>query len=90
MNQAFIQKLICADLVKMAEREFAAFFTAVKQTFGAEQAERSAEDWLREVAAVDVLPASGREWRLITIKASRQLASRVNACSASLALAISA
>ena len=69
----------CPDLVTMAERELSAFFNATTQSFGAEQAELSAEDWLRELIEIDGLPASTREWRLITAKATARLASRVGA-----------
>lgn len=71
----------CADLVTMAERELSAFFRAVTELFGADQAERSAEDWLHELAASDSLPASIRELRRITTKVSSRLASRVHASS---------
>jgi hypothetical protein len=73
----------CPDLLTMAERELSAFFNAVARSFGSEQAELSAEDWLREMIEVDALPTSTREWRLITAKASTRLASRVNAWSLS-------
>ncbi|PYX09970.1 MAG: hypothetical protein DMG88_04430 [Acidobacteria bacterium] len=73
----------CANLMTMAEQELSAFFTAVTQLFGSEQAELSAEDWLRELIEIDGLPASTREWRLITAKVSTRLASRVNASSVS-------
>jgi hypothetical protein len=73
----------CADFMTMAERELSAFFNAVTEVFGAEQAEISAEDWLREVIEIDGLPASAREWQLITAKASARLASRVSASSLS-------
>jgi hypothetical protein len=73
----------CPDLVTMAERELSAFFTAIAQLFGPKQAELSAEDWLKELIEIDSLPASSREWRLITAKASTRLASRVNASSPS-------
>ena len=69
--------LDCADFMTMAERELAAFFSAVTELFGSEQAMRSAEEWLYELEAVTCLPASTREWRLITAKAVTQLASRV-------------
>jgi hypothetical protein len=67
----------------MAERELSSFFNAITQLFGAEEAELSAEDWLQEVLEVDGLPASTREWRLITAKASTRLASRVGTSSLS-------
>ena len=68
----------CADLTVMAERELSSFFNAVKELFGAEQAELSAKDWLRELDAMDSLPASTPEWRSITVKVSTRLASRMN------------
>ena len=67
----------------MAERELSAFFNAVTQLFGSEQADLSAEDWLHELIETEGLPSSAREWRLITAKASTRLASRVNASSLS-------
>jgi hypothetical protein len=67
----------CPDLMTMAERELSAFFNAVAQSFGSEQAELSAEDWLRELIEIDGLPASTQEWRLITAKGSTRLATRV-------------
>jgi hypothetical protein len=73
----------CPDLAMMAERELSAFFNAVTQLFGSEQAELSAEDWLHELIESDGLPASAREWRLITTKVSTRLASGVNSSSIS-------
>jgi hypothetical protein len=73
----------CSDLLRMAERELSAFFNAVIQLFGSEQAELSAEDWLQELIEIDALPTSAREWRLITVKVSTRLASRVRASSLS-------
>jgi hypothetical protein len=73
----------CGDVMTMAERELSSFFYAVAQSFGSEQAELSAEDWLQELIESDGLPASAREWRLITAKVSTRLASRVNASSLS-------
>ena len=73
----------CGDLMTMAERELSAFFNAVTQLFGSEQAELSAEDWLHELIKIDGLPTSAREWRLITAKASTRLPNGVNASSPS-------
>ena len=67
----------CADLMTVAEQELTAFFSAVTEMFGSEQAEHSACDWLRELEAVHHLPASTREWRLITIKVATRVANRV-------------
>jgi hypothetical protein len=72
-----------AGPMKAAEQELAAFFNAVKQLFGREQAELSAKDWLDELARIDGLSSSTRDWRLITVKASARLATRVNAASLS-------
>lgn len=73
----------CADLMTIAERELAAFFNAITQLFGAEQAALSAAEWLDELIEIDALPASSREWRLITAKASIRLAGRMKASSLS-------
>jgi hypothetical protein len=68
----------CADFTTMAERELAAFLNAVTQLFGPEERELSAEAWLQELNWTEHLPASTREWRSITAKASTRLAGRVN------------
>jgi hypothetical protein len=73
----------CSDLMTMAERELSAFFNAITQLFGSEQAELSAEDWLHELIEIDGLPASAREWRLITAKVSTRLPGGVKASSRS-------
>ena len=73
----------CDDLMTMAERELSAFFNAVTQLFGSEQAELSAEDWLQELIEIDDLPTSVPKWRSITAKVSTRLASRVRASSLS-------
>jgi hypothetical protein len=65
------------DATTMAERELSAFFTAVTELYGPEQAKAAAEDWLRELGVSDGLPTSAREWRTLTIVAAAQLASRV-------------
>jgi hypothetical protein len=72
-----------AGRIKAAEQELAAFFNAVKQLFGREQAELSAKDWLDELARIDSLPSSVRDWRSLTVKASARLATRLNASSLS-------
>jgi hypothetical protein len=69
----------CTELMTMAERELSAFFNAVTELFGSEQARLSAEDWLQELIKIDGLPTSASEWRLITTKVSIRLRSRVNA-----------
>ena len=47
--------LDCANLIPMAEQELAAFFNAVTESFGSEQAGLSAEDWLEELMVIDAL-----------------------------------
>jgi hypothetical protein len=87
MNQFAIPKQPrnpdCADSMSLAERELSAFFNAVAQLFGSEQADLAAEDWLHELIEIDRLPASAREWRLITAKVSTRLPGGVNASSLS-------
>ena len=78
----------CTAVTTMAEQELSAFFNAVAQLFGAEEAELSAEEWLRELIDIDSLPASTREWRLITAHALTRLARRVGASSLSTELQI--
>lgn len=85
MNQFAIpgqpRDLDCADSMRLGERELAAFFGAVKDSFGSELAELCAKERLRELEATDELPASSPEWRTLTAKASLWLANRVNALS---------
>jgi hypothetical protein len=69
----------CTEFMTMAERELSAFFNAVTQLFGSEQAELSAEDWLQELIEIDDLPTSVPKWRSITAKVSTRLARRVRA-----------
>ncbi len=73
----------CTDLMTMAERELSAFFNAVTDLFGSEQAKISAEEWLQELIEIDGLPASAREWRSITARVSTRLPRGVNASSRS-------
>lgn len=68
----------CADVISVAEKELAAFFNAVAELFGSEQAQRAADDWLHALEVVNDLPASSRDWQLITGKATAQLAGRIN------------
>ena len=68
-----------ARLMTMAERELAAFISAVTELFGSEQARLAAEDWLDELVSMETLPGlTSRDWRLITIAASARLANRVD------------
>ena len=70
---------MCAELMIRAERELSAFFSAVAVLFGPEQAALAAKDWLQQLEVMEVLPASPREWRVLSIEVSTRLARRVNA-----------
>ena len=71
---------ICKQQTQMAEREFSAFISAVKELLGPDQAELSAVDWLDELELMDGQPGStSRDWRAVTIAASARLANRLNA-----------
>lgn len=73
---------ICLKQIRMAEAEFSAFFSAVKESFGEDQARLSAEDWLDESSLIDNPERStGRDWRAATIAASARLAKRLAATS---------
>ena len=68
-------------LMTMAERELGAFISAVTELFGSEQARLAAEDWLDELALMELPGLTSRDWRSITIASSARLANRVNASS---------
>ncbi len=67
-----------AETHAKAQRELAAFYEAVSETYGPEEAMRAALDWIEELARTDE-PAGGRtpNWRKTTISAASGLASRV-------------
>ena len=66
-------------LMSMAERELGAFMSAVTDSYGAEQAEAAAADWIDEFELMDGLPgATTGKWRLVTIAAAARLARRLN------------
>jgi len=68
-----------AVLTVIAERELGAFIRAVTDLFGPEQARLAAEDWLDELELMDALPGlTRRDWGLINVAASAQLARRLN------------
>jgi hypothetical protein len=70
----------CKEQTQMAEREFSAFISAVKELHGPDQAQLSAVDWLDELELMDSQPGStSRHWRAVTIAASPRLANRLNA-----------
>ncbi len=70
----------CAESIKLAERELAAFVGAVTKLFGSEQAGQSAEDWLDSALAMLNLPVPAiRGWRQITVAVAARLAARISA-----------
>jgi hypothetical protein len=44
--------------IRLAEREFSAFISAVKELLGSDQAQLSAVDWLDELELMDGQPGS--------------------------------
>jgi len=70
---------ICKKQMQMAEREFSAFISAVKELLGPEQAQLSAVDWLDELEMDSQPRSTSRDWRAVTIAASARLANRLNA-----------
>lgn len=63
-------------LMTSAERELSAFFSAVAERFGPQEAALAAKDWVRELELMTDLPTSPRGWRVLTIGASARLAKR--------------
>jgi hypothetical protein len=70
---------ICRKRIAEAERELSAFFNAAMESFGPEQATLATKDWLQYLEAMTDLPASPRDWHLVSIEAATRLAKRVNA-----------
>ena len=59
---------ICEEQMQMAEREFAAFISAVKELLGPDHAQLSAGDWLDELELMDSHPGTtNRHWRAVRI-----------------------
>jgi hypothetical protein len=70
---------LCKEQMEMAEREFWAFISAVKELHGPDHAQLSAVDWLDELELRDSQPRStSQHWRAVTIAASARLANRLN------------
>ena len=75
-QQASVEMI--ADLLLTAERELAAFYTAVVRRYGPEEARRAAYDWIDGVVTMD-WPVDGGlpKWHLVSIAAADSMASRV-------------
>jgi hypothetical protein len=69
---------LVADLLLTAERELAAFYTAVVRRYGPEEPRKAAHDWIEEMETMD-WPSDGAvpNWRHVSIVAADCLASRV-------------
>ncbi len=64
----------CADLVSSGERELAAFISAVKDLYGAEQARLAAKEWIGAIPLIDCYSTSpARTWRMVTITVMTRL-----------------
>jgi hypothetical protein len=69
---------LVADLLRTAEKELSAFYTAILRRYGPEEARRAAYDWIEEMKTMDwpldeVVP----NWRHVSIIAADCVASRV-------------
>jgi hypothetical protein len=70
---------ITSGILPTAVRELAAFASAVREQYGAEQARLAIEDWMAELDLSDWPNAwSTLDCRRLTIAASARLAQRVN------------
>ena len=64
--------------LRIAERELAAFYTAVLEAYGPEEAKAAARNWIESLDAVDCCADGGlSDWRPVTIAAASCLASRI-------------
>jgi hypothetical protein len=62
----------------MAEKELAAFVSAVSELFGSTEAQQSAKDWMKIVTLMCCQTrGASPDWRRVTITAAGRLASRV-------------
>ena len=69
---------LVADLLRTAERELAAFYTAVVRRYGREEARRAAYDWIEEMETMDwPLDEAVPNWRHVSIVTADCVASRV-------------
>jgi hypothetical protein len=66
------------DLLMTAERELAAFYTAVLRRYGPEGARRAAYDWIKELETMN-WPLNGAvpNWRRVSIMAADCFSSRL-------------
>jgi hypothetical protein len=66
------------DLLMTAERELAAFYTAVERRYGPEEARRAAYDWIKELETMNwPLNGAAPNWRRVSIMAADCFSSRL-------------
>ena len=64
--------------LRTAEKELAAFYTAVLKTYGPEEAIAAAMDWIESLETMDcVADGDASGWRPVTIAAAACVAARV-------------
>lgn len=64
--------------VEIAEKELAAFVTAVTELFGSEQSLQAAEDWMEELGQLDwPMGETIPDFRQVTIAAAARLSQRI-------------
>jgi hypothetical protein len=69
---------LVGNLLATAERELAAFYTAVVGRYGPEEARRAAYDWIREMEIMDWhSDGAVPNWRHVSIVAANCLSSRL-------------
>ena len=69
---------LVADILMTAEKELAAFYTAVVRRYGREEARRAAYDWIEEMETMDwPVDRAVPNWRQVSIVAANCLASRI-------------
>lgn len=74
----------CADLMIPAERELAAFLSAVTELYGTEQAEMAADVWLDELEMINRLPGPAiHDWRKVSVASVARLANHLAAAQVS-------
>lgn len=65
---------LASGLLIISEKELSAFMSAVDELFGAEQAHKSALDWIEELELMDWPSGeSAPDWRRATLRASARL-----------------
>lgn len=74
----------CAELMITAERELAAFLSAVTKLYGTEQAELAAEVWLEELEMTNRLHGPAiQDWRKVSVASVARLANHLTAAQTS-------